>query len=180
MKAIGKNIHLTWSTATETNNAGFEIERQDKTGNAWSKIAFIEGHGTTSSPKEYSYVDSKVSGGNYSYRLKQVDRDGKFEYSQSVEVNIGLTAEDFQLSQNYPNPFNPSTQIQFAVPQSEFVSLRVYNTLGQEVRTLFNGIAEGNTMQKVEFDGSTLPSGVYFYSLKTKDRHEVKKLSLMK
>ncbi|MEW5797436.1 MAG: T9SS type A sorting domain-containing protein [Bacteroidota bacterium] len=180
VNTIGKNVHLQWSTATETNNAGFEIERQDQTSNAWHKIAFIEGHGTTSSPKSYSYVDSKVSAGKFLYRLKQIDRDGKFEYSNTVESNVGLTAEDFHLSQNYPNPFNPLTIIQFAVPLSEFVSLKVYNALGQEMKTLFNGIAEGNTLHKVEFDGSSLPSGVYFYALKTKERNDVKKLLLLK
>lgn len=180
VSALGKNVQLRWNTATETNNAGFEVERSEGGMNNWTKVDFVDGHGTTNVPQSYSYIDSKVTAGTYSYRLKQIDRDGKFEYSNTVEVNVGLTAEDFHLSQNYPNPFNPSTKIQFAVRQSEFVSLKVYNALGQEVKTLFNGIAEANTLHKVEFDGSSLPSGVYFYSLKTKDRHEVKKLSLMK
>lgn len=176
----GKNVQLRWNTATETNNAGFAVQRREENEYGWSDVTFVRGNGTTNTPQEYAYTDSKVAAGTYLYRLKQIDRDGRFEYSGSIEVNIGLTAEDFELAQNYPNPFNPLTTIQFAVAQDEFVSLKVINSLGQEVKTLFNGIAEGNKLHKVVFDGSSLSSGIYYYSLTTGNRHEVKKLTLLK
>jgi len=183
--AVGKNVVLKWNTATEINNAGFEVERKVSSldfarNSQWENIGFVEGHGTVNTPQEYTFIDSKISAGTYLYRLKQIDRDGKFEYSPQVEVTVAHLPNEFTLLQNYPNPFNPTTVIQFAIPTTQFATLKVYTALGQEVVTLFSGIAEGNKMHNVEFNGSTLPSGVYFYALKTKDRNEVKKLTLLK
>lgn len=183
--AVGKNVVLKWNTATEINNAGFEVERKVSSldfarNSQWENIGFVEGYGTVNTPQEYTFIDSKISAGTYLYRLKQIDRDGKFEYSPQVEVTVAHLPNEFTLLQNYPNPFNPTTAIQFAIPTTQFATLKVYTALGQEVATLFSGIAEGNKMHTVEFNGSTLPSGVYFYALKTKDRNEVKKLTLLK
>ena len=129
------SINLKWSTATELNNHGFEIERSlDKTN--WATIGFREGKGTTSEPQNYSFSDdiSEISSSKLYYRLKQIDFNGSFEYSKIVEVEIAPTK--FSLQQNYPNPFNPSTSIQYAISSRQFVTLKVYDVLGKEIATL--------------------------------------------
>ena len=126
---IGTDVHLNWSTATELNNSGFEIHRFTTNKDEWNKIGFVAGHGTTTKQQHYSFVDESVSSGKYQYRLKQIDYDGTFEYSDIVEVEVSLPTE-FSLEQNYPNPFNPSTTIQYAVSKRQFVTLKVYDVLG--------------------------------------------------
>jgi hypothetical protein len=132
--AKGRGVELAWKTASEVNNAGFEIERN--VNGSWNKIGYVEGNGTTNAPKSYNYTDVSAKG-TVSYRLKQVDNDGKFEYSNVVEVAAGITAADYELSQNFPNPFNPNTNITFAMKNAEHVNVTVYNSLGQAVATLF-------------------------------------------
>lgn len=180
---MGSTIKLQWSTATETNNRGFEIERQiKKDGNYtnWNLIAFKEGNGTTTETTSYSYVDNDISNSVLSlrYRLKQVDFDGTFKYSSMVEVK-NIAPVEFSLSQNYPNPFNPSTIIKFAIPQDNFVTLKVYNIVGEEVAILANKeMSSGN--YKVNWNAQNVPSGVYFYKLAAGDYSEVKKMLLVK
>jgi hypothetical protein len=190
----GKNVTVQWSTATETNNHGFEVERKglthrsigslnqstDEPMNQWIGVGFVEGSGTTNAPKEYSYSDMAVKPGIYLYRLKQIDRDGSFSYSGTVEANLSLSPEEYSLHQNYPNPFNPTTVIRFAVPNDQQVTVKVYNMLGQEVRTLFDGMASGGAMQSVSFDATNLSAGVYYYSMKSAGTTEVKKMLLLK
>jgi plastocyanin len=170
-------VLLNWSTASEINNSGFDVERkQENTG--WSKVAFVNGNGTTTSEKNYSYFDKNITSGKYSYRLKQIDFDGSFEYSQIIEVNFE-TPVYFELSQNYPNPFNPNTTISYSLPQTGFVSLKVYNALGQEVSILVNGIKEAGNY-KIDFNAINLNSGIYFYKLEAGNFNEVKKMTLIK
>ncbi len=154
-------VELSWITATETNNRGFEVQRSS--GKDFETIAFIEGHGTTTEPQAYSYSDRDVIAGSYSYRLKQIDFDGTFEYSNLIEVDVPLLKE-FALEQNYPNPFNPSTQIAFRLAVDSKVSLKVFDVLGQEVATLVNSnfVAGGHS---VDFNASSLNSGVYLYRI---------------
>jgi hypothetical protein len=168
---------LTWNTATEQNNLGFEVQRSVN-GNAFSKIAFVDGHGTTNAPQSYSYVDASASA-KASYRLKQIDRDGKFTYSQTVEVNNAGTVSSYTLGQNYPNPFNPATTISYALPVAGQVSMKVYDMLGKEVATLVNGMrpAGENT---ASFDASKIPSGMYFYTLRSVGFSATKKMLLVK
>ncbi|HLP15986.1 MAG TPA: T9SS type A sorting domain-containing protein [Bacteroidota bacterium] len=168
---------LHWSTATETNNIGFDIEK--KIAGAWTKIGFVRGAGTANAPNHYSFVDPTAKG-KASYRLKQIDRDGHFSYSQSVEVVAALAAGDFALSQNFPNPFNPTTMFTFAVKSMEHVTVTVFNALGQEVATLFNGNASPNELYHLRFDGTNLPGGTYFCALRSASRSEVKKVTMLK
>lgn len=177
------NTELNWTTATEVNNFGFEVERTEvrsqKPEVKWSKVGFVEGNGTTNAPKEYSFTDMNLGSGNYSYRLKQIDRDGKFEYSQSVEITIGTTPTEFALLQNYPNPFNPSTLISYQLPSNSLVSLKVYDAIGREMATLVNEVKEAGSYS-VQFNASHLSSGIYFYTINAGKFTETKKLTLMK
>ncbi len=172
----GTDVNLTWSTATETNNNGFEVQR--KSGEEFVTIGFVRGNGTTTEIQNYSYTDSKLPIGSYSYRLKQVDFDGSFEYSNVV--NVDLTAPTvFALEQNYPNPFNPSTLISYSIPQNSFVTLKVYDIIGNEVATLVNQTQSAGKYD-IRFDASNLSNGVYLYSIKTDNFSSTKKMILMK
>jgi hypothetical protein len=156
-----RNVTLNWSTATELNNSGFQVERSN--GSDYTVVGFVAGHGTVTNIQNYIFIDQNVSEGKYNYRLKQIDFDGTFEYSNAVEVEV-LGVKDFSLGQNYPNPFNPSTTINFSLAVDSKVSLKVFDVLGQEVATLINGqMAAGS--QKVSFNASSLNSGVYFYRI---------------
>jgi hypothetical protein len=156
----GNSITLNWSTSTETNNQGFEIQR--KTENEFLAVGFANGNGTTTEIQNYSFTDRNLNAGSYSYRLKQVDFDGSFEYSDIVEVVVAPA--DFSLNQNYPNPFNPSTIITFNLAIDSKVTLTVFNTLGEEVTKLVNGNLPAG-VQQIDFNASGLNSGVYFYQL---------------
>ncbi len=124
------DVILTWFTATETNNRGFEVQR--KTTGEYESIAFVEGNGTTTEIQNYLFRDKNLLSGTYTYRLKQMDFDGSFAYSDEVEIDI-QQPDVFYLGQNYPNPFNPSTVIKYSVPADGNVSLKVYDVLGNEV-----------------------------------------------
>jgi hypothetical protein len=155
------NVTLNWTTATELNNQGFDVERNS--GNGFEKIGFVAGFGTSTEIHTYSYVDGSVQEGTYTYRLKQVDYDGTFEYSDVVEVDV-IAPDVFALEQNYPNPFNPSTTINFNLAADSKVSLTVFDVLGQEVANLINGnVAAGS--HEINFNASNVNSGVYFYRI---------------
>jgi hypothetical protein len=171
-------IILNWLTATEVNNYGFEILRQAQD-DEWDVLGFVEGHGNSNSPKEYSFIDSEVnSAGTYSYRLKQIDNDGSYEYSKTIKVNIGSPI-NFELNQNYPNPFNPSTTISFNLAESGKVILKIYNIMGEELTTLVEGFREAG-IYSFNFIAEGYPSGMYLYSLSTNGYTETKKMLLMK
>ncbi len=169
---------LKWTTATEVNSQGFDVERN--LNGSWAKIGFVAGHGTTNSANEYIFTDNLRSSTKIMYRLKQIDRDGAYTYSSAVDVTAGLMEEDYTLSANYPNPFNPSTHITFAVKSAELTDITVYNLLGQEVATLYHDIAQPNQLYTVSFNGANAASGTYFYHLKTATRSEVRRMQLLK
>jgi len=173
--AIGKNVQLQWATATETNNKGFEIQRGINNRDL-KTIGFVEGNGTTTEARNYTYVDNTEFNGTVYYRLKQLDLNGSYDYSKVVEVTKAVS---YSLAQNYPNPFNPTTTITYSIPQNSFVTLKVYNVLGSEVAELVNGQVEAG-IHKVNFNGFDLNSGVYFYTIKAGSFSETKKLMLMK
>lgn len=156
------NVELNWTTATEKNNKGFQVERKIS-GGEYQVLGFVNGNGTTTEQKSYSYVDPKVASGKYIYRLKQVDFDGTSTYSPTVEVEI-VNPTEFTLEQNYPNPFNPSTSIKFALPFESAISLTVYNAIGQVVDVIASGKYTAG-VHTVNFDASKLNSGVYLYKL---------------
>ena len=181
-----KSVELKWRTATEVNNYGFEVERRAENERhlegdahlAWTKIGFVEGNGTTNAPKSYSFTDKNASG-KISYRLKQIDRDGKFEYSQTVEVTAVSAPKEFGLEQNYPNPFNPTTAIGYQLSANSFTTLKVYDAIGREVATLVNEVKDAG-YYSAQFNGAKLSSGIYFAKLTSDRKTQMKKLLLLK
>ncbi|MBN8545881.1 MAG: T9SS type A sorting domain-containing protein [Ignavibacteria bacterium] len=173
----GNSVILEWSTATETNNAGFTLERKSASG-SWIKAAEIQGAGTSTKPVEYRFSDNNLTPGTYNYRLIQRDFDGRETiYSLLNEIVISVPGQ-FELGQNYPNPFNPTTVIRFSLPVSGMTSLKVYNETGEEVATLVDGVREAGNYE-ISFDARGLSSGVYFYTLSSGEFSQTKKLVLM-
>ena len=183
----GTGVLLRWSTLSEVNNYGFEIQRGVQIGGEFVTVsgAFIPGHGTTTVPRDYSYADVGAPSGTWYYRLKQIDLDGAIHYSDPAKVGVqaGGTGQDvpgvFSLGQNFPNPFNPETTIRYSLPSRSHVVLAVYNALGERVAVLAEGEQESG-FHEVRFDGSALASGVYFYRLQSTGFVQTKKLSLLK
>jgi hypothetical protein len=161
-KVVQNNIILDWSTATETNNHGFEIQRSLSSG-GFQTIAFINGHGTSTEKHYYSFTDKNPEAGKNIYRLKQLDYNGQFEYSKGIVIEAGGPAR-FDLFQNYPNPFNPSTTITFALAADSRVTMKIYNIIGQELLILFKGELSAGK-HSVKFNASGYPSGIYFCRL---------------
>jgi len=178
-KSSSNQVNLTWTTATEINNSGFEIQKSTD-GSEFVSVGFIKGNGTTTEPKAYSFVDNHLNNvtGKLYYRLKQIDYNGAFNYSDIVEVVIDLPLE-YSLNQNYPNPFNPSTKIKYSVPEQNLVSIVVYGVTGEEIATLVNEVKEAGNYE-IEFNALQLSSGVYFYRMTSGDFTSVKKLSVLK
>ena len=174
---IDGKVRLDWYTSTETNNEGFKIEKS-RDGVNYSEIFFVGGNGTSTNRNVYSYLDESVSSGVYYYRLKQIDFDGSFEYLNVVAVDLGAP-ELFLLEQNYPNPFNPKTVIAFQIPAEGFVTLKLFDVLGNEINTLVNE-HKSSGIYSVELDASHLTSGIYYYKLTVSNFIAVKKMILLK
>ncbi len=180
-QALANSVKLIWTTTSETNNFGFDIEKSPDR-NIFSKIGFVAGTGTVSIPKSYFFIDNEVEPGTFYYRLKQIDTDGAFEYSEILQVDINAP-KSFALAQNYPNPFNPDTNIEFQLPEASHVSIKIFNTLGQEIRTLLNAPYQAG-YHSVGWNGTDrnrnqVASGVYLYRIKAGDFTAVKKMSLL-
>lgn len=175
---IDNSVLLSWSTASETNNSGFTIERSQAE-SGWQEIGFVPGFGTTTEPRSYSYTDAGLTSGTYFYRIKQIDYNGTVSYydlSSSVEVS---TPEVFDLAQNYPNPFNPATKIDYSIAEAGNVQLIVFNSIGEEIAKVVNEVQQPGRYT-VHFNASALSSGVYFYKLITGDFISIKKMVLLK
>ncbi|HTX19148.1 MAG TPA: T9SS type A sorting domain-containing protein [Bacteroidota bacterium] len=178
------SVTLEWTAATEVNNYGFEVQRairndQQSSTNNWSRAGFVEGVGTSYAPKKYSFIDREVTAGNYSYRLKQIDRSGSFKYSREIEVELTNAPAVFSLRQNFPNPFNPTTTFQFSTADFRFVEMKVYDMLGRELTTLVSE-QKAPGVYSVKWDASRIPSGTYIYRLRAGNFVESKKMTLMK
>jgi hypothetical protein len=176
----GNEVSLSWTTSSEINNKGFEVERKKS---EWERIGFVQGYGTTTEQKYYSFTDDKLSPGIYYYRLKQIDYDGSFSYSNAIELDINVVSE-FALEQNYPNPFNPSTTITFSIPKNSRVKLVVYDMLGNKVVTLIDDFKPAGSYRLTWYgsndQGVKISSGSYFYRLETENFVDVKKMLMLK
>lgn len=179
---MGRDIKLQWTTSSETNNAGFEIQKLsiDNHNSDWNKIGYVKGNGTRNTASEYNFTDSKLNKGKYQYRLKQIDNNGNFEYhSLNNIIEIGVPNK-FSLSQNYPNPFNPATKIDFQIPYDTKVTLLVYDISGRQIATLLNNEFKKADFYSIDFNASNLSSGVYFYKIIADKFSDTKKGVLLK
>ncbi|MFQ3598265.1 MAG: T9SS type A sorting domain-containing protein [Chloroherpetonaceae bacterium] len=175
-QVLSNGVRLSWTTASEQNNAGFEVHRSNDQAN-WTVLGFVRGAGTTTEAQSYTFTDAQAAGRVF-YRLKQIDFDGQFEYSNVIEVNAGLPKQ-FVLEQNYPNPFNPTTSVAYQLPTAGNVSLKVFDMLGKEVATLVNGRQEAGAYT-INFNANQLSSGVYFYRLQAGNFVQTRKMMLVK
>lgn len=179
-------IELNWNTATELNNYGFKVQRSQVSYKVsetlkynWAKIGFVNGAGNTNSLKNYYFADNTISYGSYAYRLKQLDKDGNYKYSNVAEINASQIPNGYLLNQNYPNPFNPSTTINYAIAKEGYTKITVYNILGSRAAVLVDEIKSAGSYS-FQFNASALPSGVYYYKLESGGYSDIKKLVLMK
>jgi hypothetical protein len=181
---VNNIVTLDWITATELNNYGFEVERKSPS-TEYISIGFVKGNGTTTEQQNYSFMDNlQGTSGKFSYRLKQIDFDGSYSYSNEIDLEILNVPEnsiptEYSLLQNYPNPFNPSTTISFELPEASDVSLKIFDLLGREKSEVLNEFRNAGR-HNVTFDASTLPAGVYFYELRAGDFSGLKKMVLLK
>ena len=178
-KLVEDIVLLEWITATETNNLGFEIQRKPVNAE-WENVGFVQGHGTTTESQSYRYSDNfdSITANSLTYRLKQIDFDGSFKYSDEVLVREASPIE-FTLEQNYPNPFNPSTTIKFSIPEATTVTLTIYNVLGERVTELVNSkLAAGR--YSFRWNAQNVATGMYIYELRTSNFVSVKKTILIK
>jgi hypothetical protein len=175
----GNSVILDWTTATELNNRGFEIERQID--GAWVTVGFVEGKGTTSDVQSYRFTDKLdlVKAQTISYRLRQIDFDGTYSYSNEIEVEYSPVPNNLVLEQNYPNPFNPTTKINYQLPANGFVNLKIFDALGNEVITLLNQV-QNEGVHSIDFNADNLTSGIYFYTLRFNDVTKSNKMILIK
>jgi hypothetical protein len=178
--AFKNNVKLSWLTETEVNNSGFDVERKtlEETG-GWRKLGFVHGNGNSNITKSYFFEDNELRTGKYQYRLKQIDYNGNYEYFNLPNVVSIEPPMNFSIKQNYPNPSNPKSRIDFELPNDSKVTLKVYDLLGREVKTLADEFRKAD-YYTIEFDGSNLASGVYFYTLRAGNFTAVKKLVLVK
>ena len=176
-------IRLDWKTESEVNNYGFEIQRSiiyghNHSSDSWQKAGFVEGHGNTNSPKEYIFTENKPAGASsVLYRLKQIDNDGQFQYSSEVEVTF--SPDEFVLYQNYPNPFNPSTTIKYSLVEESIVSIKLFDILGSEIRTLVSEKQSAGNYE-FEFNAGDIASGLYIYKMQAGNFIDTKKMMILK
>jgi hypothetical protein len=177
-KQIVDGVELQWATATEVNFSFFDIEKKQSNNETWQTISSIKASGNSNSSKEYSFIDKNTTQGKYDYRLKIVDSNGTYRYSMIVEVNVS-SPNNFILYQNYPNPFNPTTNIKYYVPQGSNVRIYLYNILGSQIITIFDGFTAAGD-HELTLDGSKLSSGVYFVNFSARDYQKAIKITLLK
>ncbi|MBN1153867.1 T9SS type A sorting domain-containing protein [candidate division KSB1 bacterium] len=181
------DVILNWQTLSESNNYGFQIERKNSEGVTWSSIGFVKGHGTSQTPREYTYIDRPAAASTYFYRLKQVDFDGSFAYSPEAKVTLSVP-DNFMLAQNYPNPFNPVTHIDYELPDiggSEMqVELAIYNLLGEKIRTLVSEKRSAGyhseTWDGKDDSGNRVTTGIYVYRLKAGEFVSTRRMAYLK
>jgi len=158
---VGNTVHTSWTTETEVNSYGFDVERSS-TEKDWIKIGFVEGHGTSNTPSEYHFVDNNIGVSPVLfYRLKMIDRDGSSQYSDVATVKTGMLPTKPMLHATYPNPFNATAMVHFSIPSDQAVSILVYDAMGREVQRLYDNESLAAGYYSRPFDAASLPSGKY-------------------
>ena len=180
---IESKVMLNWTTSSEVNNFGFEIQKSINASSGFNKIGFVNGNGTTNDSQDYEYVDEDVTTGIYYYRIKQIDYDGDYKFSNVFEVSVNIPNK-FYLAQNYPNPFNSSTSISYTIPTAGNVQVIIYNMNGKEVYKAVDKFHEAGSYSffwnGLSNTGKNLASGVYYYKIWTNDFSSFKKMTLLK
>jgi hypothetical protein len=176
--STGGSVALAWLTASESNNAGFSVE-QEVGSDVFAEIGYVEGYGTTDRAQEYRYTVNDLDPGLHRFRLKQIDFDGAFEYSQVIEAAVTVP-DRFLIKAAYPNPFNPTTTLRFAVATEQHVEVTLLNSAGQSIRTLYNAAVAANEMQRLTVDASELPSGTYLVHFEGKGLSASERIVLAK
>ena len=178
-----EGVLIEWSTSTEINNFGFDVERSSEPpiagASTWIKLVFVPGSGTSEIAHDYSYIDKRVAPGRYFYRIRQINRDGSSKYSDSVAAVVGNPKLNFSLEQNYPNPFNPTSTIEFVLPKKALARLEIFDLRGHKIATLLDAETEAGE-HRVSFDCGHLSSGVYLYRLSSGSLSETRKFVLLK
>lgn len=156
--ANGHAAYLRWRTTSESNNAGFAVLHNG------GEVTFVEGRGTTDIPQQYSFHIEDLPAGKHAFQLKQIDFDGTFAFSQKEEISISLN-QPYTLVPPYPNPFNPHTTFSLTLGNSQDVSITLFDMLGRQVLTIYEGQLTANTAHTFTIDGSQLPSGTFMYQV---------------
>ncbi len=180
--ADGSSVVLSWQTAAETNNAGFEVEHRrvgETTQGEWQSLSWSEGEGTTTQVQHYSHRVHELAAGRHVFRLKQVDYDGTFAYSPEVEVTIEMV-ESYALSSAYPNPFNPETSFELSVREQQEVTIEVYDVLGRMVAVLYRGGMQANASRVFRWEAGDHASGLYFIRVVGERFAETRQVTLVK
>ncbi len=190
--ANGNYVLLKWATATEVNNYGFEILRKNlsSTDNDWEKIGFVDGGGNSNSPKYYYFVDKPSGGDEFAYKLKQIDYDGTYTYSEEITIRIVLANIEYNLSNEtilfhiFPNPFNPTTKIKYLIPDNDEyfnkkIIIKVFDISGNVVKVLKDDITSPGSYE-INFSGSNLSSGIYIVALTIGNKTFIQKCILIK
>jgi hypothetical protein len=180
------SVELSWSTVSETENFGFQVERRVRLSNGsgkesfteWEPVTLVKGSGTTTATVSYRYEDvlspeiTRNTSFDLEYRLRQIDLDGSFDLSAPITVIVQNTHENSIVHQNYPNPFNPSTSIRFTLSRDDHVMLDIFNARGQQIERLLDEDLQAGIAHEVNFDGNGLASGIYYYRLRTSQARE--------
>jgi hypothetical protein len=172
------NVLLTWQTATETNNKGFEVQRKSAS-DEYLILGYLKGYGTTTISHNYNYSDKDVPSGNYTYRLRQIDYNGSFEYSKEIDVQVTEIPKEFSLEQNFPNPFNPATTIKFSVPEEQIVEIKIFDVLGNEVAGIIKELFTPGSYER-EWNAGKISSGVYYLRMTAGEFNKTRKMILIK
>ena len=170
---INRKTILNWTTVTEINNAGFEVERSTN-GISWKTLGFVKGAGTTYMKQQYQFTDGSVLNGKYLYRLKQIDLDNKIKYSKVLSVTLSGNLT-FELGQNYPNPTHGEAIISYSIPERTNVFIALYDLYGRTVQVLTNKVNSAGTYT-INVNTEALPKGEYFYRMQAGTFSSVKKL----
>jgi hypothetical protein len=176
--ADAQNAVLTWKTASETNNAGFEVQHATNEGR-FQTVGFVEGAGTTQEPQSYRFRVDDLSPGTHQFRLKQMDLDGTASLSSVRTVTVSMD-RSLVFEPIAPNPVSGTASFTFATREAQPVTVEVYNVLGQRVATLFSGRMSGGQTQSVQIDASDLVSGTYFVRIKGDSVNETRRMTVVK
>lgn len=176
--ADAQDVVLTWSTASETNNAGFAIERKTDAG-GFEDLGFVEGHGTTQETKQYRYRVSEPGYGEHVFRLRQIDADGTTEISEERRVTVELK-EAHAIGPPYPNPTTTEARLDVTVRESQKVRVELFDLLGRRIRVVHDGTIEAQDTETLRVNGSRLASGHYFVRIVGERFAETRRLTIVR